>query len=698
MATVSYSASLRTRKTSSSSDAKSDRACQEFYSDDYNYVGIIHFSGMDLRNKIITGVSIKATSASAGYGSSHTKTVYLRKSNYQAAAASGVTGSGYAGAALGTFDGSFYGNTTTCALTGTLLTNVAAYIQAGNNTFTIYNPNATASPKGYSYNYFQWTAVTITVTYEEAASIPSVSETTCPVGGMVTIYTNRASTAATHTLRYTFGADSGYLAQDVGDSVVWLPSLTLAEQLPNSTSGLCTIICETYVNGTLTGTRTCTLTLTVPDTIVPKVTGISCREATSSIAEQFGVYVRSKSKLSVTLTAKGAEGSSIVSYRSTLDGAVYNGSSFTTAVLHTAGTNRLTVTVTDSRGRSGSLSIDLTVVDYSPPSLTELSAQRCNAAGTAVQMDGTSIRITAKGSVSPVNNKNTISCAVYAKASTETAWQIKGTIGASNFTVSAVNRLLAGTYDVLTSYDVKVTLSDYFGTVEQVVSVSTKQVMMDFYRDGSGIAFGKVAENSGKVEFGWPLELIEPLSIAQGGTGQTTASGTRNALGLGNTTGALPIANGGTGATTVASARNALGLGNTTGAVPVANGGTGATTAVAARTNLGITLSGLGAAPASHNHSAGEITSGTLNKSRLPFKFCMGSTSVSGSSSVTIDISDEGFTSVPCVFVTYATTSSNWSGDNGALKVYNKTKTGFSIVVGGSFNTSRAIDWLAIGY
>ena len=94
MATVSYSASLRTRKTSSSSDAKSDRACQEFYSDDYNYVGIIHFSGMDLRNKIITGVSIKATSASAGYGSSHTKTVYLRKSNYQAAAASGVTGSG----------------------------------------------------------------------------------------------------------------------------------------------------------------------------------------------------------------------------------------------------------------------------------------------------------------------------------------------------------------------------------------------------------------------------------------------------------------------------------------------------------------------------------------------------------------------------------------------------------------------------
>lgn len=70
------------------------------------------------------------------------------------------------------------------------------------------------------------------------------------------------------------------------------------------------------------------------------------------------------------------------------------------------------------------------------------------------------------------------------------------------------------------------------------------------------------------------------LGIANGGTGQTTAAGVRNALGLGNTTGALPIANGGTGATTAAGIRNAIGLGNTTGALPVANGGTGKTTAL----------------------------------------------------------------------------------------------------------------------
>lgn len=52
------------------------------------------------------------------------------------------------------------------------------------------------------------------------------------------------------------------------------------------------------------------------------------------------------------------------------------------------------------------------------------------------------------------------------------------------------------------------------------------------------------------------------LLVARGGTGQVTAAGIRNSLGLGNTTAALPIANGGTGATTAAQARANLGLDN----------------------------------------------------------------------------------------------------------------------------------------
>ena len=118
------------------------------------------------------------------------------------------------------------------------------------------------------------------------------------------------------------------------------------------------------------------------------------------------------------------------------------------------------------------------------------------------------------------------------------------------------------------------------------------------------------------------------LSVANGGTGSTTASGARTALGLGtlatlssvsdaNFSGSLSIAKGGTGAGDAGTARTNLGLGslatlstinngNWSGtALSVANGGTGATSAGSARTNLGL---GTIATQDSSSVSAGAIS------------------------------------------------------------------------------------------
>ena len=499
---------MRTRKTNSSTNTLSSAASQEFYTDTYNYVGIVNFPGLDLTNKVITDIKLKVTAAEAGFGAGTTKTVYLRQSNYQAASQSGITGANYAGAALGTFTGSFYGNTTTTTLSGSLLTALANYLTAGNNTVCLYNPSPVAASQGYSYNYMQWTACQIIVTYEEAASEPSVLPVSVAMGSAVTISTNRVSTSAAHTLKYSFGSASGTIATGVGDTASWTPPLSLASQIPSATSGVCTITCETYYGSVLTGTRTCPLTLTVPSSVVPTISGVSHAEAVSGLAAQFGVYVQTKSKLNVAVSAAGAYGSTITSFRATLNGATYTVASFTTGFLTIAGNSTLSVTVTDSRGSTATTTRTISVTAYTPPTISALTAERCNSAGTAPQQDGTSIRITVAASASSVSAKNTMSCIVYYRLSSATAWTQSQTIAPSNYAVSQTNLKLSQTFSALSSYDIRVAVTDYFTSsspVDQVVSVGTKQVMIDLLGNGTGIAFGKIAEVANTAEFAWPL-------------------------------------------------------------------------------------------------------------------------------------------------------------------------------------------------
>ena len=748
--TLAYIASLCTRKYTSSANAKNDVACQEFYDSSYNYVGVISFPGLNLANKVITEIWLDIDAEKAGYGVKNTKTVYLRKANYQDDIASGVTGGQYVGDELGTFEGAFYGNYNGYHITGPLFDAMAAYISAGNNSFTIYNPSATASPHGYSYNYMQWASVVITITFEDVISLPTVSAASASLGSALTISTNRSNNAATHTLSYRFGNASGLIGSDVGDAVSWTPPFSLASEIPSATSGVCTITCNSFINGKMTGSRTCTVTLTVPSTVVPVISSVTLQDTNETVAAQIGAFVKSLSTLSVAITAEGIYGSSISSYRTTLDGATYTAASFTAGKkLSAAGDMTLTVNVTDSRGRTATYTSTVQVLDYAVPSIRRFSVERCNADGSSAQVDGTKARFSFKGSVSPLNNKNSFSCVVYYKLKNAEAWTQAYTVNAASYTLAISNQLLGQTYDALSSYDVKIRLADHFQEAEQAVSIGTKGVILDFLADGTGIGIGKVAETPGAIECGWPMKLTDPLSIAYGGTGATSAESALAALGgvkkAGDTmTGnlnisgylypsmlLLPTYNDTTNRTvfegSYAGASSFAAWEDSTGnnrrmlevrtkayqnsldwavllrvcdagtwanyrvfhsgmpsGVPVANGGTGATTAANARSNLG-------------TNNAGNITTGTLAMARLPFKVAYGSGSVAGNSALSINYSGAGFTAIPCVVVSYSTSSGNWSGDNGALKVHSKTTTGATIIVGGNFNTARNIDWIAIG-
>lgn len=92
------------------------------------------------------------------------------------------------------------------------------------------------------------------------------------MGSAGTITISRASSSFTHTLTYSFGNTSGtIITKTTATSVKWTPPLSLASQIPNATSGTCTITCTTYNGNTNIGSKTCTLTVSVPASVKPTI-------------------------------------------------------------------------------------------------------------------------------------------------------------------------------------------------------------------------------------------------------------------------------------------------------------------------------------------------------------------------------------------------------------------------------------------
>lgn len=327
------------------------------------------------------------------------------------------------------------------------------------------------------------------------ASTPSMGTGT--MGSPITIGIKRMSTSLTHTLTYSFGSATGTIGTGVAASVSWTPPLSLASQVPNSTSGTGTITCKTYAGSTLIGTKSISIRLNVPTSIVPTCSLALTLVRTSEPAA-WGLAVQNYTKVKCVSTAAGAYGSTIKSYRVTGGGYTGTSSNFTTSgPLKTAGTNTFTLTVTDSRGRTKTATASVTVYAYSSPKIASCSAVRANSAGTATN-NGTYIKATVVYNYNGVNSKNTASCTVSYRLTSSSTFTGATTI-ASGGTVT----IGGGAIAIGSSYVVRFTLHDGIKTVTRDVNINTVTRSFHIKKGGMGVAFGKIAETNNMVESAW---------------------------------------------------------------------------------------------------------------------------------------------------------------------------------------------------
>ena len=357
------------------------------------------------------------------------------------------------------------------------------------------------------YTYAVSVTASGTHTLDTIPRASTVSATNTNLNSASTITITRASSSFTHTLTYSFGSTTGTIvSKTTSTSVSWTPALTLANQIPNAVSGTCTITCDTYNGSTKIGSKTCTLTLTVPASVKPTMTSVTATRVDGDVPTAWAIYVQNKSKATVTINgAAGAYGSTISSYSISGGGYSSTASSFTTGLLAASGTITFTAKVTDSRGRvSDAKTVSISVVAYSAPSFSSYISQRATSAGV-INDDGTYIRGLISFSYATCSSKNTITCATYYKKSSATSW----TNANKSFSSGTAFTFGGGAISTESSYDVKYTITDAFTTITIIDMVSTASVLMDFKAGGKGIAIGKVSEKDKTLEIAdsWELEV-----------------------------------------------------------------------------------------------------------------------------------------------------------------------------------------------
>lgn len=458
--------------------------------------GVLYFPGLAaLKGKIINSVKLTATTGQTGYGTATTKTVYIYNSASQGGIKTSLNAGHRTGNALGSCKAPMWDNTKTFDVAF-----MAASIAAGYDTYCIYN--------GSSYtDYLKWTAVTLEVDWQEPATQPSLSAATVEMGKSVTISTPAVNSAYRHTLRYAFGGASGTIATGIASSVSWTPPVSLANQIPSATAGSGTIYCDTYSGSTLLGTKSVSITLTVPGSVVPSAGTLSAALAEDTSGT--GLYVKGMGKAKLTLSgASGAYGSSITSYTITGGGWTATNGALTTGTLASAGNITFTATVTDSRGRKASTTRTISVIDYTKPGVAVCDVYRCDADGNRKKA-GTYFAVEINASYSAITG-NTLSITARYKKQSESSY---GT--AANVTNNGKTVIGGGNIGASTTYDVLVTVADKYNSLLIQRTLSTKSVLQSFKRS-AGAAIGKVAELANWLDVAWNTRIRGNLKVDGG--------------------------------------------------------------------------------------------------------------------------------------------------------------------------------------
>ena len=377
---------------------------------------------------------------------------------------------------------------------------------------------------------------TVTLTTIPRASVVSAAKTGT-LGTALTISLNRKSESFTDKLYYKIGSNSAVLiTNDAGTSYSWTPPINLATNAPNSATLPVTIISNTYNGDNYVGRSECQVMLSVPESVAPTLS-LAISDPTG-VKETYGGYVQFRSKIQVSITASGAQGSTIKSY-SIKVGNIYasNESIGTTDYLPNSGALGITCTVTDSRGRTASQTQNITVLAYTKPTISAISAARCNQDGTANRA-GTYGKVTFSASITPLSNINTASYAVQYREVGADSWSTADSPAAGDFSPADVSVVFPA--DKNKRFEVRVVATDAFESIgSSIRDLPAAYALYHLAKHLISVGIGRLCDKANAFQVGLDTYFDKNVQVEGDVSGARLRSTAHSDLGA--TPGSYPV-------------------------------------------------------------------------------------------------------------------------------------------------------------
>lgn len=332
--------------------------------------------------------------------------------------------------------------------------------------------------------------VTATMEIDYTNGTAALDKSAVNAGESIKVTITQSRNDVTHDVVWSFGNHISSDTLNTSQRTSTLtPPLSWLDAIPNSARGAASCVIRAYQNGNLRQTITLSFYIDAPPGVVPSIGSFTATRIDNNVPAEWGQYIAGHSAAQLEIKdAAGIYGSTIQSY--SITGGDFSTSERTLRAgpFGNSGNIVFTARVTDTRGRSATATVTITVQPYEAPQITGANIYRSDEKGNQSPAGVYGTFIFNFSVYMPSAYANSYETRLEYRERGAATWYILTTGLTSGAPV------VLGTFDYTKTYELRLTLYDRLSTVYAFATLPTAMFTLHLRAGGTGAAFGKFAE------------------------------------------------------------------------------------------------------------------------------------------------------------------------------------------------------------